>query len=311
MFSQRSAVPSLSETLAEAHDLASRMPSLLVAAERVAHTVLHGIHGRRRRGPGETFWQFRQLEVGDSVAAVDWRKSAASDHLFVREREWEAAHTFWLWSDLSDTMTFQSHLVRVSKRDRAIVLLLALAELLSRAGERIGRLGGEVTFSGFTATRRLAEAMTLDLKTASGWGKALPEAPRLARFSEVVLLGDFLSPPKVILAWMRRIAALGVRGHLVQILDPAEETLPYKGRVLFTDMSGDETLLVGRVESLRTDYQRRLRAHRETLRDHARRLGWSFLLHHTDRPAQEALLALHGCLAERQSDHRASSLSGW
>ena len=35
------------------------------------------------------------------VTGIDWRRSASSDNLFVREREWEAAHTVWLWVDLS------------------------------------------------------------------------------------------------------------------------------------------------------------------------------------------------------------------
>ena len=112
------------------------MPSLLVEAQRVAHTVTHGTHGRRRAGPGETFWQFRHFDVNDSVAAIDWRRSASSDHLFVREREWEAAHTVWLWPDLSPSMRFKSLLSKTSKESRAVILALALTELLARGGER-------------------------------------------------------------------------------------------------------------------------------------------------------------------------------
>ena len=66
--------------------------------------------------------------------AIDWRRSASSDHVYVREREWEAAHTLWLWPDLSESMDFKSPLSVTSKRDRAIVLTLALADLLVRGG---------------------------------------------------------------------------------------------------------------------------------------------------------------------------------
>ena len=44
--------------------LAERLPPLLVAAERVAMTVAQGVHGRRRVGVGETFWQFQALPTG-------------------------------------------------------------------------------------------------------------------------------------------------------------------------------------------------------------------------------------------------------
>ena len=94
----------------EASTLAARLPSLVVAARQVAQTVLHGVHGRRRAGPGETFWQFRPFISGEPAARVDWRRSAREDHAFVREREWEAAHTIWIWFDRSPSMAFASAL---------------------------------------------------------------------------------------------------------------------------------------------------------------------------------------------------------
>ena len=100
----------------DAHQLADRLPDLLIEAKRIAATVSHGIHGRRRAGSGETFWQFRQLQANDDAQLIDWRRSASSDHLYVREREWEAAHTMWLWPDLSPSMAFRSHIAPISKK---------------------------------------------------------------------------------------------------------------------------------------------------------------------------------------------------
>ncbi len=53
---------------------------------------MHGVHGRRQAGPGETFWQFRPFVSGEPAARVDWRRSARENRAFVREREWEASH---------------------------------------------------------------------------------------------------------------------------------------------------------------------------------------------------------------------------
>ena len=47
-----------------------------------------------------------------------------------------------------------------------------------------------------------------------------------------------------------------------------------------------------RAEALREGYQAKLKGHREALEDLARRIGWSFLVHHTDRSAAEPLLAV-------------------
>src|ERR1700740_2865140 len=74
-------------------DLARRLPNLIVAAKEVAASVMHGVHGRRRAGVGETFWQFRPFVWGESTTRIDWCRSARDDHRDVREREWEAAHT--------------------------------------------------------------------------------------------------------------------------------------------------------------------------------------------------------------------------
>jgi uncharacterized protein (DUF58 family) len=275
----------------EAHGLADRLPDLVLEAMRISSTVAHGIHGRRRAGPGETFWQFRQYNEVDSATLIDWRRSASSDHLFVREREWEAAHTVWLWPDLSPSMQFASHLSSTTKRDRAVVLALAIAELLVRGGERVGLLGLTRPTASRKAAARLAEALAMHAQ-AKELTESLPPEIRLARFSGAILISDFLDPVDAITARLRAIASAGVGGHLVQVLDPAEETLPYEGRTEFLGLEGDDRWIADRAESLRGQYRERLEAHRAALADAARRLGWTLLVHHTDRSATEPILSL-------------------
>ncbi|MFI5018878.1 MAG: DUF58 domain-containing protein, partial [Dongiales bacterium] len=85
----------------EAEGLAARLPPLLIAALRVAATVEQGVHGRRRIGTGDAFWQFRQYQPGEPATRIDWRQSAKSDRLFLRETEWAAAQSVWFWRDAS------------------------------------------------------------------------------------------------------------------------------------------------------------------------------------------------------------------
>jgi len=287
----------------EAQALYERLPDLMLESLRVANTVAHGIHGRRRAGQGETFWQFRQYQSSDPATAIDWRRSASSDTLFIREREWEASHTFWLWSDLSASMQFRSHLSSVWKRDRALVLALAASEMLVRAGERVAYLGLTPPMASRKATARIAE--TLAGQQDSDVVKAsLPPPARLSRFSTALLFGDFLDPPEDVARRINEMAAGGVSGHMIQVLDPAEETLPYQGRVEFLSPEGSERWVADRAETLREDYQKRLAAHREAIADAARRVGWSFLVHRTDRPAAEPLLSLIMRLQGMAADYR-------
>lgn len=275
----------------EAHGLADRLPDILIDAKRIAQTVAHGIHGRRRAGPGETFWQFRQFQSSDTAQQIDWRRSASSDHLYVREREWEAAHTVWLWPNLSPSMDFQSHLADTTKRDRAAVLMFAAIELLVRGGERAAFLGLTQPTASRRATGRIAEAIATQVGTAT-LSQTQPPKSRLTRFSGAIVFSDFLDPIATTRAHIEALAAEGATGHLVQILDPAEETLPYEGRTEFLSPSGGERWVADRVQSLRGQYKDRLEAHRAELEELAKRLGWSFLMHHTDRPASEPLLTL-------------------
>ena len=274
-----------------AHALAERLPELMLEAARISHTVAHGIHGRRRAGPGETFWHFRQYETNDATTLIDWRRSASATHVYVREREWEAAHTVWLWSDLSASMNFQSTLAPTSKRNRAVVLMLALAELLVRSGERVGLLGLTNPTASRRAIARLAESLVNhsdDPVLTSG----LPPPARISRFSGTVLISDFLDPLDKISDAMKRLAGDDISGHLVQILDPIEESLAFEGRMEFIDPENGQRWIGDRVESMRDEYRERLEAHQRGLRELANRLGWSLLIHHTDRPATEPMLNL-------------------
>jgi uncharacterized protein (DUF58 family) len=287
----------------EAHALADRLPDLVLDALRVANTVAHGIHGRRRAGTGETFWQFRQFQASDPATIIDWRRSASSDHLYVREREWEAAHTFWLWPDISPSMAFKSHLSPTPKRDRALVLTLAMAELLVRAGERVALIGLTSPMASRKATSRIAETLAAH-ERETAVQTSLPPPAHLSRFSSALLFGDFLDPPEVIAARLNEMAEGGVVGHLVQVLDPAEETLAYEGRVEFRSPEGNDRWVADRVETLRPEYQKKLAEHRARIEEAAHRIGWSFLVHHTDRPAAEPLLTLIMRLQGMGGDYR-------
>jgi len=290
MSSERPAPRGQADTHHRAEALGGGLPPLLVAAERVASTVSQGVHGRRRVGQGETFWQFRRFEFGDAVQRIDWRRSARADPLYVRETEWEAAQSVWLWRDGSPSMDFRSRPNLETKRERADLLLLALASLLVRGGERTALLETGMFPSAGRAvmTRFWAMMQSGKLKDQS-----LPGVDLLPRFARVVLIGDFLSPLEEVQRVVDSYAGRGVKGHLVQVLDPAEEQLPYDGRVLFEGPEAEGEVLIPHVSSLRDAYQGEFARHRDGLQALAARMGWSFTFHHTDHPPEGPLMALY------------------
>ncbi|MBO1074084.1 DUF58 domain-containing protein [Roseomonas marmotae] len=251
---------------------------------------MQGVHGRRRAGQGDAFWQFRPYTPGDALNRLDWRQSAKSDRLFVRETEWEAAQSIALWRDAGQTMHWSSTTNLPRKSERAELLLLALASLLLRGGERVRLLGDRRAYAGRGLLPSLAEA--LGRHTGPAADESLP------RHARAVLFGDFLAPLEDTRAAVASLSARGVTGHLVQVLDPAEETLPYTGRIRFEALiAGEAPLLLPRVEGIRALYAERLAAHRQGLTTIAAAAGWRFTTHRTDAPPEAALLALWQALS--------------
>jgi uncharacterized protein (DUF58 family) len=273
----------------EAHSLAATIPRLILEARRVAATVIHGLHGRRRAGSGENFWQYRRFVSGEPAHRVDWRRSARDEHLYVREQEWEAAHTVWIWPDRSASMAFASSAGWETKLERALVVAFALAEVLVEGGERIGIPGVMRPTANRNVIERMAEALVHDPAERT----SLPPSFAPSPLAEIVVLSDLWSPIGEVHATIAQLSASGAHGHVVQTVDPAEETFPYSGRIEFFEPEGAGVITAGRAETWRAEYETRVERHRAEIRAETDRLGWSFAIHRTDRPATDLLLWRH------------------
>lgn len=272
---------------ARAETLGASLPPLLAQAEHLARTVMFGEHGRRRAGLGDEFWQYRPTHAGDSARMIDWRRSARSDGHFVREREWQAAQSVTLWVDPSKSMAFSGDRARAPKADRARLLALALAVLLLRAGERVGLASGNVSPR---AGRAQVLRIAADLSAEGAADYGVPETEGMVSHGRAVFLSDFLGDIAGVEGALARAGDRGVRGVLVQVLDPAEEEFPFDGRTIFESMGGSlrhETLRAG---DLRGRYLARLAERKARLEGLARATGWHYSCHHTGQSAQAALL---------------------
>src|SRR5262249_50093655 len=139
-------------------------------------------------------------------------------------------------------------------------------------------------------------AMMLQSSTEA---ESLPSDRPLPRHAELVLIGDFLSPLATLEARFRRLAEHQPHGHILQLLDPAEQALSFTGRIRFEGTEQEGEALIGRVEGIRAAYAERLQAQLDGMAALARMLGWSYALSLTDRPPETALLALYRRLGER------------
>lgn len=284
--------------LALRHDadiLSAALPPLLAEARHLAATVVLGEHGRRRAGQGETFWQYRRAIPGDAFSSIDWRRSARSDRLYVRQTEWEAAQTVNLWVDPGQAMDFTGAKDRASKGHRAALLALSLGIVLNRGGERIGLIGTEAQQP--RRGPRQLERMTAELiRDGDRPDYGSPPLTRFPHGSRAVFFSDFLGPRDTLIAQVAQAADQGVSGCLVQILDDTEESFPFDGRTIFRSMGGEIEYETDRARSLRDAYKDKLAARKAELQDLARQTGWLYLHNLTSAPPRAAMLWLFAAL---------------
>lgn len=243
----------------------------------------HGSHARRSAGPGSEFWQYRELQPGEAVDRVDWRRSGRSDHLYVRELEREDPVRLWLWVDASASMDFASADAVPAKLETACVIAAALGLAATAGGERVADLA------------RPGERGAPDQLLATiGSDAALPDAP-FGAGDAIVLVGDFLDGAPT--DWVEGAAAAGAIGAVVAIIDPAEADFPFSGRTRFEAVEpNDEPRDFARAENVRADYLAAWQAHLARLAAIATIADWTVVTHRTDADPAAALGAVAGWL---------------
>lgn len=280
----------------DAQAISAGVPALIAQARHLAATLSLGVHGRRRSGLGEEFWQYRQADVGDSARDIDWRRSAQGDQYFIRQTEWQTAQAVHFWVDQSASMQFSAGNPAQSKSQRANTLAVAIAILLAKGGERFSHLDDlELPKTGEMQINRFASHLVSD-DTVDDYGCPVNKA--ITKGSRAIFLSDFLGKWDDIVDGVSRIADQNVQGALVQVLDPQELAFPFMGRTIFESMKGSLSFEARRANGLRDAYLERLAARQDDLKQLARRTGWRFISHQTDSSAQSALLWLYTAMEE-------------
>lgn len=269
---------------------------LELRARAVVEGFWSGLHRSPYHGFSVEFTEYRPYTPGDDLRYLDWRVLARSDRHFVKRFEDETNLRCHLLVDQSRSMAYGS--LPFPKADYAATLAATLAWFLHLQGDAVGLLTFHETVGEYLPPRHrpghLRRLLFLLDRPAAGRGTDLT-AP-LARAAEllrkrglVIVLSDFLAPLERL---DRALLELAARGHevvLFQILDPAETDFAFARPAVFEDLESGRTLQLDPVPA-RADYQRRLAAHTEALRESCRRLGVGFTRLDTRQPLELALL---------------------
>lgn len=297
------------------------LPALQALAEKAVMSILHGAHSQYHPGTGEKFWQFRPYVQGDRPQDIDWKQTAKTQGVFIKQKEWQTTQTSVFWCSTAPSMRFSSKVKRPEKLTAARVLTLALAMMMTRAGEQISTLGSRKTGRSAQAVQELglhllSDKQSKDSKSSAAQksiaAAALPETlgSPLPRHAFFVAIGDFLEPLENIEQSFKQFSAQSDGGLIVQILDPAELELPYDGRVLFRDMHGSALEQIENVGAVRDIYKERIESHNALLAKLCKEQKWNYILHRTDTDYKATLAAIWEILSFQSLNHQIGGGAG-
>jgi uncharacterized protein (DUF58 family) len=265
----------------EAHDAA--LPAIMMDARRAASSIVIGEHGRRSAGAGDAFWQHREWTNGESIRQIDWRRSARSEKLFVRERERQVPAILQVWCDNRANMAWRGDSNTPTKAQRGLVLGLALSIATRAGGERVCALGPGSPLSN--------EVAFAHLLTNAG-----QSVPNDFQAGQVLMISDGLEQPDV---WAHRAKqVLSARAHLIVVLiaDRYEQDFPFQGRVAFSASDSDHPLVVGRAQGARDGYVLAYRRHLAAVEQAIIGSSGQVFRHVTSDPAVPILLTISAVL---------------
>ena len=271
----------------KAEELSNKIPSLYVKADRIANTIWEGMHNRNKDGLGDNFWQFRKYEYGDPAHLIDWKKTAKSNETFIQEKELQTLQNFVIWRDTSRSMNFRSSESIDTKLYRANLFTLTLTIILSKSGENIVLNGLKTELlKGGNAVNFVSNQ--INEKIVNSY-KSSPNVNEIKNNSEVILIGDFLNNINETEKTIKELSNRGISGIIIQILDPAERSFPYKGRINFNGLEGEKNILIGKAESVRNDYKKAIKIHIEKLEKLTTSYSWKYILDNSDQDASISL----------------------
>ena len=204
----------------------------LIAIKRLADSLMYGADASAAVGPGIEYAQSRPYEPGDAVRSIDWRVTARTRRVHVKEYEAPKQMAAYLLLDTSASMTISS--TRTSKYARAVQIAGGVALACLQNLHPVALVGtGQRTLNYAPSMSRnrilqwLHELRTFHLDEAGTLAyQCSALGPKLVHRSLIIVLSDLneqaaLTPLKS-LAQKHDCVAL-------QFRDPAEDGLSHAG----------------------------------------------------------------------------------
>ncbi|MDX1682726.1 MAG: DUF58 domain-containing protein [Phycisphaeraceae bacterium] len=283
---------------------------LQLRARMIVEGIRTGMHRSPHHGVSVEFAEHRPYAAGDDLRHLDWKVFGRSDKLYIKQYQQETNLDLLLLVDISGSMGYTSDTVEGWRKcDHALALAVAMAYLALQQGDRVG----------MTLFDHEVQAMVRPASNRTHWQSLvaaaqehLPEANftppeedhstdlervfgdtvvRVAQRSLIVLISDMLDHEATLEQGLARLRHRGHDALLLQTLDHAEWTFPFRSASEFIGLEGEEPLRLD-PSALQKAYLQTLEDHQAQLAEATRKFGFDYLALDTSDHLAEPLSRL-------------------
>ena len=278
----------ISDLFKASDEYAIMWPKIIFESSILSRNIIQGLHASRISGKGEDFWQFKEYRQGDSVSSIDWRKSAASDKVLVKQKENETAKTIYFYFDKTKSMFFKSKKDLQSKYQIAVLLLLTLSRLFLKNRENVYH---------FKTNKNIIKCSN-DLSSFNEsflfeeQNINFPDKSLLVNNSICFIISDFLYDIKAINNFLINLKQKNISGFLIQILDPLEANFSIKENLILNDLETNAKLRVDESNKFKDFYDKKLKGLQNSLNDLCKSSNWSYVFQNTGKNITPVLLEI-------------------
>jgi uncharacterized protein (DUF58 family) len=277
--------------------LLAAVEELPLLAETVVEGFLDGLHRSPFLGYSSEFSAYRSYTQGDNLRHLDWKVWARTDELYIKQFEDDTNLRCQIFLDTSASMDFGEGVVH--KFSYARLLAAALAQLMVRQRDAPGLvLFGPESRQAIpaAATRQQAVEIFSLLASARATGVTLLGTDlfgivhTMIRRGLAIVISDCFTADESCLELLRQLRAQRQEVILFQTLAPEEMELPYTGEFIMEDCESAAEVVV-HADEFRREYQRRVTAFCEGIRQECLKLEVDYYRLRTDEPLDRALIA--------------------
>ncbi len=251
------------ETLIYAHQLANTIDDVMVYASQLSQSILHGPYGRKKAGIGEKFWSFKNFQDGDNPRSIDWRQSAKSDDLYIREKEWDVIQKIVFDYHPHQRLSYKDKKQTISKHDACLTLMATLSLLLTDQGCLVSTNDTAISFG--RSKKHIAQIVNHYFNHVTDDN----DLQTLKKNIIPIMIDDFMMPVEDITARYKNYHFSGT-GIMVQILYEEDTGFDFTGRIVFEDYNQDDDQEISKAEDIRSLYKKRFDLHQKSLKAFAK-----------------------------------------